>query len=459
MKRARIVKTSICLTAAALITINAQFAKAATNEETDTALAGITLSLDRYYDATVEQSLDKLASVDSVSAQALRSAIIEDTESVEQDSADSSETETSETLDSTAEVVSPYENIGISIASDYVNIRNKPNEESEVLGKLYKGSSADILDIDGEWVKVKSGSVEGYIMASYLAIGKEAEKVADQYGTKLATVTTTTLKVREKKSQDSTVLTLVPEGETYQVIKEYDNWVKILIDSDLKGYVSKDYVEVSIKFDKAISVEEELAQIAKEEEEKHQAEEAKKAEEARKTEQVQQSSQSSSSSSSSSSSNSSSSNGSSSSSSSSSSDNSSSSSSSSNSSSSSSNASGTAAEVIAYAKQFLGNRYVYGGTSLTNGTDCSGFTMSVFAHFGYSIPRVSRDQANAGVSVSLDNVQPGDLVFYTGSNGSVNHVALYIGGGQVIHASNPTNGILISNWKYRSPYKVRRIIQ
>src|SRR5699024_1222660 len=99
-----------------------------------------------------------------------------------------------------------------------------------------------------------------------------------------------------------------------------------------------------------------------------------------------------------------------------------------------------------------GNPYVWGGTSLTNGTDCSGFTQSVYRNFGISIPRVSRDQANGGRTVSLSNVLPGDLIFYT-SGGSINHVALYIGGGQVVHASNPRTGIKISNYTYRQPYK------
>ncbi|BCN29652.1 C40 family peptidase [Anaeromicropila herbilytica] len=461
MQKVKIVKASMCLTAAALITLNTQYSKAATT--TDTALAGITISLDRYYDATVEESLQQLESENSESAKALRSALNESTSDsqVLTSTNESAEASTSEATNTTTQV-SPYENVGISIASDYVNIRNKPSESAEVLGKLYEGSSAKILDVEGAWVKVKSGSVEGYIMASYLAIGSEAEKVADKYGTKLATVTTTTLKVREKMSQDATVLTLIPEGETYEVLNKSDkekeasdeaNWVKIQIDSDLVGFVSKDYVDITVKFKKAISIKEELEQKEKEEAQKR--EEAEKA--AEKVREAEQSSNSSNSSSSSSSSSSrSSSSSSSNSNNNSSSDNNNNNSSSSNSS-SSNIASGTASDIIAYAKRFLGNRYVYGGTSLTNGTDCSGFTMSIFAHFGYSIPRTSGSQSGAGTAVSLSNVQPGDLVFY-GVNGRINHVTIYIGGGQVIHASNPTNGILISNWKYRNPICARRII-
>jgi cell wall-associated NlpC family hydrolase len=94
---------------------------------------------------------------------------------------------------------------------------------------------------------------------------------------------------------------------------------------------------------------------------------------------------------------------------------------------------------------------------LTNGTDCSGFTQSVYKHFGISIPRTSVTQSTTGKKVSLDELQAGDLVFYA-KNGRVNHVAMYIGGGQVVHASSPKTGIKISNLRYRTPYCARRIV-
>lgn len=119
--------------------------------------------------------------------------------------------------------------------------------------------------------------------------------------------------------------------------------------------------------------------------------------------------------------------------------------------------SGIRAQMVSYAKQFLGNPYVWGGTSLTSGTDCSGFTLSIYAKFGYSLPRVSRSQASSGTSISASNIKAGDLVFY-GSGSYISHVAMYIGNGQVIHASNPRTGIKISNMYYRSPIKIVRII-
>ena len=113
--------------------------------------------------------------------------------------------------------------------------------------------------------------------------------------------------------------------------------------------------------------------------------------------------------------------------------------------------------MIEYAKQFLGNPYVYGGTSLTNGTDCSGFTMRIFEHFGYGLSRTSREQANNGTRVSLSEIQPGDLLFYS-HGGSIGHVAIYIGNGQIIHASTERTGIIIGNAFYTTPVCATRII-
>lgn len=116
-------------------------------------------------------------------------------------------------------------------------------------------------------------------------------------------------------------------------------------------------------------------------------------------------------------------------------------------------------ELVEYAKQFLGNPYVYGGTSLTKGADCSGFVMSVFKHFNVSLPRTSGSQSSSGTKISESDLLPGDLIFYSGSSGTINHVALYIGNGQVIHASSPESGIKISQYKYRTPARYRRVLQ
>jgi hypothetical protein len=113
--------------------------------------------------------------------------------------------------------------------------------------------------------------------------------------------------------------------------------------------------------------------------------------------------------------------------------------------------------LVQYAKQFVGNPYVWGGTSLTNGADCSGFTLSIYKKYGVSLPHHAASQAQLGTKVDISQLQPGDLVFYA-KNGSINHVAIYIGNGQVVHASNPKTGIKISSLNYRTPYCARRYL-
>lgn len=384
----------------------------------------------------------------------------------------------------TPKPASEYDNIGISIAADYVNVRKQPNTDSEILGKLYRGSAAKILRTVDDWVQISSGQVEGYIKSEYLAIGYSAEKLIDKFGTKIATVNTETLKVREAKNTDCAVLTLVSGEENFEVLREDKEWVKIMVDGDTKGFVSKEYVNITVKFKKAVSIEEEREEARKQ---AARAAAAARAEQEAAAAAAQQSSNDSSSSSSSSSSGSSSSSsgsssggshssgssGSSSSSSSSSSNKSSGSGSSSSGGSSSSSGdsgensssnsdgsvigSGNGSAIASYALQFVGNPYVYGGSSLTHGTDCSGFSQSVFRKFGISLPRTSGEQSGVGKKISVSSARAGDLIFYA-KNGHVNHVAICIGGGRVVHASNPTTGITTSNINYRTPYCARRVI-
>ncbi len=116
-------------------------------------------------------------------------------------------------------------------------------------------------------------------------------------------------------------------------------------------------------------------------------------------------------------------------------------------------------DLVEYAKQFVGNPYVWGGISLTKGADCSGFVLAVFKKYGITLSHSSRAQANEGTKISTSDLKPGDLIFYGNGKGSINHVAIYIGGGQVIHASSPKTGIKISSYKYRTPVKCVRVIQ
>lgn len=349
-----------------------------------------------------------------------------------------------------AEIYSPLSNLGVSVATNYVNVRNRPSTDGEIVGKLYHGCAADILEWkeDG-WVKIVSGDVEGYILSDYLAIGREAEREADEHAEKYATVVKTqTLRVREEQSTEARTLELIPLGERYPVIKEYKDWVEILLSTDdngndFTGFVHKDYVDIEIIFKRAISIEEEqriireqreaeraeeerLQKLAEEKErkrleaERKAAEEKKKSEEAKKAENKKSES---------------------------------------NNSSTNNSGSGTGREIANYAQKFVGNPYVWGGVSLTRGADCSGFVYTIYQQFGYSLDRVSRDQAKtAGRKVDINDRQPGDLIFYTNSRGVVNHVAMYIGDNKIVHAANSRQGIIISKYNYRKVYSIRRVV-
>lgn len=363
------------------------------------------------------------------------------------------ETTTDKAKEQTEEVAaeeepSKYEGIAVAKVTKYLNIRKSPSEDSEVIGKLYKGAAGTILKTKKSgWTKIESGSVTGWVKSEYIVTGDDVEEYANTVCKKVATVTAQTLKVREKATQDSKVVTLIPEGETYSVLKEKKAWVAIKVEDGVKGYVSKEYVELDFDFDEAVSIEEER-QAEEEaaralEEQQQQAQEAQQDEETTSSNTTESNTSESTSTSTSNDSSSSSSSA--------------STSESSEQSSSSSSTSATRQSIVNFALQFVGNPYVYGGTSLTNGADCSGFTQSVYKNFGISISRTSRDQATNGTAVSLSNVQPGDLIFY--KNGStIGHVALYIGNGQVVHASSPTSGIKVSNMYYRTPYCARNIL-
>ncbi len=311
-----------------------------------------------------------------------------------------------------------FKSLVIAQVNDYVNVRSIPSEEGEILGKLYDKSVGEFIEEDNGWYKITSGSVTGYVKAEYCVTGDDAVALAKKVGNRIATVTTTTLKVREEPSLDATVLGLVPIQDQLLVTEELDNWVKVNIEEG-DGYVSLDYVTLSTEFVKAESREEEEARLAKEEAERKAAlEAARKAEEKNRKAAKSESSAT-------------------------------------TSEAPVVYATGESAlgqSVASYACQFVGNPYVYGGTSLTNGADCSGFVMSVYANFGVSLPHSSSGDRSVGTAVDgLANAQPGDIICYSG------HVAIYIGNGQIVHASTAKTGIKISDVNYRTPLGVRRI--
>ena len=362
------------------------------------------------------------------------------------------------------QTASEFADIAVAQVNHYVNVRQEPDTESEILGKLYDKSAATVLETteDG-WYRIASGNVNGYVKAEYVVVGDE--ELARSVGTRLATVTTTTLFVRTEPTTEAKVLTMLPDGDDVVVTDEStEGWAKVST-ADGDGYVALDYVTLSTEYIYAESKAEEEARLAREEAERQAA--ARAAEEARKAREVetaraeaeqeaalkaaekQEAKKSGAGSSAAAGGSTGSGSGSSAGSSS---GGSAGSGSGSSAGQSAQTASSNGQAVVDYARQFLGNPYVYGGNSLTNGTDCSGFVKGVYAAFGINLPRTSSEQRSVGYAVSLSEIQPGDIVCYSG------HVGIYAGNNTLIHASNEKTGItLTSPVTYRSVLAVRRI--
>lgn len=379
-----------------------------------------------------------------------------------------------------------YSNIAVSQVTDYVNIREAATTTSKIVGKIYNNCAATIQEtVEGEggtWYRIQSGTVNGFIKAQYFITGDAAEKLAQSIGREFVMINVDTLRLREEPNLTSKTLTLLSQGARYVVQAEEGEFYKVEVDSDLVGYIAQSYCVTTVEFDQAVSLEEERQKLEEESQRKREAETAIAALEqvkrveanreaaaeaggttqantedliiaanpeksdnsvnvsaptsAAETKQAATTTNPTTAQNSGSGSNTGSSSG--------------NSITTSVGPGSAAVVSATRTAVVAYAKQFLGNPYVYGGTSLTNGTDCSGFTQGVFAHFGITTGRSSRDQAAKVKKIDVSSAQPGDLLFYA-SGDYINHVALYIGDGKVIHASNSTTGIIISPYNYRTP--------
>ncbi len=310
-----------------------------------------------------------------------------------------------------------YSRLGIASKVDtYLNVRKKPSESSKVVGKLTKNAGCHVYKIKKGWAKIVSGKVTGWVKKSYMVFDEKAEKLATKVGKNVAVIDTEALIVRELPSTEAKIYSVVAIEEEFELKKE--NITKEFLEKIIKkNGISKKRVKAVGGVDKlcanldnwiCIKVDDEYAFVAKEYvKTQYTLKRAVKVGDIVADE--------------------------------------------------SSGVSSSQAGIVQYAKQFLGNPYRWGGTSLTNGTDCSGFVQSLYRRYGYSLPRTAASQAGATRKVSPSSAKPGDLFFY--SNGSrINHVAMYIGGGMVIHASNPSDGIKISNAFYRQPVKVGRVM-
>ena len=424
---------------------------------------------------------------------------------------------------------------------EYINIRQNPDTDSEVVAKIYNHGAAEIEEQDGDWNKIRSGNAEGYVKAEYFATGAEAETIAEQAAYRVAEVYPDQLNVRTEPSEDSDVVTTASKDQELEVVSWDGDWMKVALGDDVYGYINAYYVGYNVYYPQAETLEEEQARLAAEQqaaeswndaseisaenpqetvpeteapytEPETSAPETEAPEteapwtepetsapeteapwtepetsapeteapwtepetsapeteapwtepetrapetdapwtepetsapeteapwtepetsapeteapwtepetsapetEAPWTEPETSAPET------------------------------------------EAPSYGVGQQIADYAVQFVGNPYVWGGTSLTNGADCSGFTLSVFANFGIGLSRTAESQSYGGTPVDFGSLQPGDLIFYN-STGSIDHVAIYIGGGQIVHAANSRKGIIISDAYYQTPVCARR---
>ena len=344
---------------------------------------------------------------------------------VETEGTESVSTEETELEDKEAQIEiedDEYANFAIADVDKYVNVRQEPNTDSAILGKLYDGAVAQILNTVGEgenqWFQVISGNVEGYIKAEFFIHGAEAAVVMDQYVSMYVKVNADRLNVREGQTTNSRRIGYVCAGEELKLLEDCGEWIHVQYTDEIKGYVSAQYVTIAEEYIYAKNEEEEKAEqeFIKVLNERAGISEDVVKEETTITVKPPSATYS------------------------------------------------TSVElrkaIIDYAMQYLGDKYVHGGQSLATGTDCSGFTMYVLAEFGYSISRTPQGQyTNAGRAISYSEIQPGDIICYSSNGGkSCTHVAFYIGDGKILHAANSRDGVKISSATYTDIYGVRNVI-
>lgn len=318
-----------------------------------------------------------------------------------------------------AEQESEYADLALANVTHYVNVRTEPNTSSTIVGKIYHGAVAQILETmdgeDGEWFRIVSGNVEGYIKSEFFLYGAAAEDAIEDYVTRYAVVEVDRLNVRKEADVESGRIGYVDRGEKVEILENLGEWMKVQYTESKTGYVAAQYVTVKEEFVYAKTLEEEAAELAAKRalEERQSVPETAAAENTTVAATPPSGDYSTS--------------------------------------------SELRAEIVDYAMQFLGNRYVHGGSSLESGTDCSGFTSLIYAVFGYSVSRTPSGQlSGSGRSIDYSEAQPGDIICY-GSK-KCTHVGLYIGDGQIIHSANSRKGVIISDAKYDNILGVKNVI-
>ena len=393
------------------------------------------------------------------------------------------------------EVIDSYSNLGIAKVTGYLNIRKDPDGAANVVGTLSDGSACEILETLDGWVKISSGEVEGYASSEYILTGDEAKEAAKDLVKERAYITADNLNIRETPSTDGQIVGKCLQGELHEIVGEENGWYKIsggYISADyaekrfcmneankldmkamvlnfydrpgvsnvsnylniragagenekiigklpsyagceiledangwykissggITGYVKSDYILTGDEAKQAAMNHAELMAIVHADRLNARTEPSTDAKiwevryalsEAIKFSPTEESAS-------------------------------------------------LRSRIVNYAMKFLGNPYVWGGTSLTKGADCSGFTMSVMKNFGIALPHYSGSQAKSGKRIKSSEMRPGHLGFYGNSRGKINHVAMYIGNGQVINAASRRSGIKISTWNYRTPICIVDVI-
>lgn len=314
-----------------------------------------------------------------------------------------------------------YADFAFADVNDYVNVRNQPSTEGEIVGKIYDGAVAEILSLAGEndeWYQIVSGDVEGYIKAEFFLRGEEAAFVMDKYITRYAKVIADKLNVRKEPSVESKRVGYLNFEERVKVVETEGEWIRIQYAQEKEGYVAAEYVVISEEFNYAKTLEEEAKELAEKAEREQRETQAAQMENIveeivvvpptvtyTSNESLRQ-------------------------------------------------------EIVNYALQYVGNRYVSGGRSLAGGTDCSGFTCFVYADFGYSISRTPSGQmSGSGRSIGYEEIQPGDIICYSSNGGkSCTHVGMYIGNGQIVHSANSRKGVIISGADFEPIIGVKNVI-